>query len=40
MFKYKLLNEGGYLIIIVSPKKSFIVGCHISIYIAGLYYIN
>lgn len=33
---FSLLNEGGYLTIIVPPRKPFIVGGHVSIWNGGL----
>ena len=35
-----LLNEGGYLAIVVPPRKPFIVGGHVSIWNAGLVLYN
>ena len=37
---HSLLNEGGYLSIIVPPRKPFIVGGHVSIWNAGLVLYN
>ena len=37
---HSLLNEGGYLAIIVPPRKPFIVGGHVSIWNAGLVLYN
>jgi SAM-dependent methyltransferase len=33
---YSLLNEGGYLTVIVPPRKPFIVGGHVSMWNGGL----
>ena len=37
---HSLLNEGGYLAIIVPPRKPFIVGGHVTIWNAGLVLYN
>ena len=37
---HSLLNEGGYLAIIVPPRKPFIVGGHVTLWNAGLVLYN